>query len=181
MSVGLLRILVQSQVISNEQAAGFQEALKHNKDIAPMLFEANIITPEGLAGLLAKLFNYPLLDLSYYPRNNVLTDVLSEEAMVQNRCLPIFRRGNKVFLAVADPTQIQTYQKIAFTAGVTFDLVVVRSDQLDSILEWQNQRSTSILKEMSLEQDIAASSQALYIDNEEAEDGPIPRLSLIHI
>ncbi|KPN71865.1 type IV-A pilus assembly ATPase PilB [Neisseria sp. 83E34] len=177
MSVGLLRILVQSQVISNEQAAGFQEALKknQNKDVAPMLFEANIITPEALAGLLARVFSYPLLDLSYYPRSNVLTDILSEETMVQNRCLPIFRRGGKVFLAVADPTQIQTYQKIAFTAGVTFDLVVVRSDQLDSILEWQSQRSTSILKEMSMEQEIAASSQTLYIDNEEAEDGPIPR------
>ena len=53
------------------------------------------------------------------------------------------------------------------------DLVVVRHDQLSTILEWQNQRSTSILKEMSLEQDTSAPAQSLYIDNEEAEDGPI--------
>ena len=112
MSAGLLRVLVQSQVLSHEQSAVYQEALKQNKDIVPMLFENNLITPEALAELLARVFSYPLLDLSYYPRSNVLTDFLSEEAMLQNHCLPIFRRGNKVFLAVADPTQIQVYQKI---------------------------------------------------------------------
>ncbi len=175
MSAGLLRVLVQSQVLSHEQSAVYQEALKQNKDIVPMLFENNLITPEALAELLARVFSYPLLDLSYYPRSNVLTDSLSEEAVLQNHCLPIFRRGNKVFLAVADPTQIQVYQKISFTSGMAIDLVVVRHDQLSTILEWQNQRSTSILKEMSQEQDIGTPAQSLYIDNEEAEDGPIAR------
>lgn len=176
MSVGLLRVLVQSQVISSDQAVGFQDALKQNKDIISMLFEANIITPEALAELLARVFSYPLLDLSYYPRTSVLSDIMSEETMLQNRCVPIFRRGSKIFLAVSDPTQIQNYQKVAFSVGVNnFDLVIVRNDQLDSLLEWQNQRSTTILKEMSMDQELAVPTQALYIDNEEAEDGPIPR------
>ncbi len=175
MSAGLLRVLVQNNILQNEQTALYQEALKQNKDIIPMLFEKNIISPESLAELLAKVFSYPLLDLTYYPRSNILMDVLPEEGMLQNRCLPIFRRGNKVFLAISDPTQIQVYQKIQFTTGIAIDLVVVRHDQLMSVLEWQNQRSTSILKEMSLEQDATSSAQALFIDNEEAEDGPIAR------
>ena len=55
-------------------------------------------------------------------------------------------------------------------------MVVVPDDQLSSLLEWLGQRSTTILKEISEEQEAAQPSQALYIDNEEAEDGPIPRL-----
>ncbi len=175
MSIGLLRVLLQSQTITNAQAEHYDNALKSGKEILPMLFADGIISPRSLGELVARVFSYPLLDLHHYPRSNVITDVLSEEQMVQNRCIPIFRRGRKVYLAVSDPTQIQNFQKITFSSGVTIDLVVVPDDQLSSLLEWLGQRSTTILKEISEEQEAAQPSQALYIDNEEAEDGPIPR------
>ena len=175
MSIGLLRVLLQSQTITNAQAEHYGSALKSGKEILPMLFADGIISPRSLGELVARVFSYPLLDLHHYPRSNVITDVLSEEQMVQNRCIPIFRRGRKVYLAVSDPTQIQNFQKITFSSGVTIDLVVVPDDQLSSLLEWLGQRSTTILKEISEEQEAAQPSQALYIDNEEAEDGPIPR------
>lgn len=175
MSIGLLRVLLQSQTITNAQAEHYGNALKTGKEILPMLFADGIISPKSLGELVARVFSYPLLDLHHYPRSNIITDVLSEEQMVQNRCIPIFRRGRKVYLAVSDPTQIQNFQKITFSSGVTIDLVVVPDDQLSSLLEWLGQRSTTILKEISEEQEAAHPSQALYIDNEEAEDGPIPR------
>ena len=175
MSIGLLRVLLQSQTITNAQAEHYGSALKSGKEILPMLFADGIISPRSLGELVARVFSYPLLDLHHYPRSNVITDVLSEEQMVQNRCIPIFRRGRKVDLAVSDATQIQNFQKITFSSGVTIDLVVVPDDQLSSLLEWLGQRSTTILKEISEEQEAAQPSQALYIDNEEAEDGPIPR------
>jgi len=175
MSIGLLRVLLQSQTITNAQAEHYGNALKSGKEILPMLFSDGIISPRSLGELVARVFSYPLLDLHHYPRSNVITDVLSEEQMVQNRCIPIFRCGRKVYLAVSDPTQIQNFQKITFSSGVTIDLVVVPDDQLSSLLEWLGQRSTTILKEISEEQEAAQPSQALYIDNEEAEDGPIPR------
>ena len=175
MSIGLLRVLLQSQTITNVQAEHYGSALKTGKEILPMLFADGIISPKSLGELVARVFSYPLLDLHHYPRSNIITDVLSEEQMVQNRCIPIFRRGRKVYLAVSDPTQIQNFQKITFSSGVTIDLVVVPDDQLSSLLEWLGQRSTTILKEISEEQEAAQPSQALYIDNEETEDGPIPR------
>lgn len=175
MSIGLLRVLVQSQTINTTQAEHYNSALKANKDILPMLFSDNVISPKALGELVARVFSYPLLDLRHYPRANVVTDVLTEEQMVQNRCIPIFRRGRKVYFAVSDPTQIQNFQKIAFASGVSVDLVVVPDDQLSSLLEWLGQRSTTILKEISKEQESEQPGQALYIDNEEAEDGPIPR------
>ncbi|UOO82455.1 type IV-A pilus assembly ATPase PilB [Uruburuella testudinis] len=175
MSVGLLRVLVQSQIVTHGQAERYQGALAAGQDIIPMLFDDGVTNPKALGELLARVFSYPLLDLRYYPRADVLMDVLSEEQMLQNRCVPIFRRGRKVYLAVSDPTQIHNFQKIAFSSGVSIDLVVVRDDQLSVLLEWLGQRSTTILKEISKEQQESHAAQALYIDNEEAEDGPIPR------
>lgn len=176
MSVGLLRVLVQSQIVTGDKIERYQKALDEHKDIIPMLFDEHIITPQALGELLARIFSYPLLDLRYFPRTNILTDVLTEEQMLQNRCIPIFRRGRKVFLAVSDPTQIQNFQKAAFTSGTSIDLVIVRDDQLSTLLEWLGQRSTTILNEISKEQsDSAQQGGMLYVDNEEAEDGPIAR------
>lgn len=175
MSVGLLRVLVQSQTISNQQAEHYNNLLQSGKEILPNLFSDGIISPKALGELVARVFSYPLLDLRYYPRNNVVSDILTEEQMVQNRCIPIFKRGRKVYFAVSDPTQIQNFQKIAFASGLSVDLVVVPDDQLSSLLEWLGQRSTTILKEINEEHEATQQSQSLYIDNEEAEDGPIPR------
>ena len=175
MSVGLLRVLVQSQTISNQQAEHYNSLLQSGKEILPNLFSDGIISPKALGELVARVFSYPLLDLRYYPRNNVVSDILTEEKMVQNRCIPIFKRGRKVYFAVSDPTQIQKFQKIAFASGLSVDLVVVPDDQLSSLLEWLGQRSTTILKEINDEHEATQQSQSLYIDNEEAEDGPIPR------
>ena len=175
MSVGLLRVLVQSQTISNQQAEHYNSLLQSGKEILPKLFSDGIISPKALGELVARVFSYPLLDLRYYPRNNVVSDILTEEQMVQNRCIPIFKRGRKVYFAVSDPTQIQKFQKIAFASGLSVDLVVVPDDQLSSLLEWLGQRSTTILKEINDEHEATQQSQSLYIDNEEAEDGPIPR------
>ncbi len=175
MSAGLLRVLIQNQIINNDQAGRYQKALKQEKDIVPMLFNDGVTNAKSLAEILAKTFSYPLLDLTYYPRSNIVPDVMTEEQMKLNSCVPIFRRGNTVYLAVSDPTRIQEIQKISFSAGVSIDLVIVRYDQMSSLVDWFSQRSISIIKEMSKETLEAATPQALYIDNEEAEDGPIAR------
>ena len=175
MSVGLLRVLVQNQVISSSRAEHYEEELAVSRDIIPLLFDDGVIDAKELSALLSRVFSYPLLDLRYYPRSEVLSDVISDEKMLQNRCVPIFRRGRKIYLAVSDPTQIHHFQKIAFSSGCSVDLVVVRDDQLSMLLEWIEQRSTTILKEISSGQQGDLASQVLFIDNEEAEDGPIAR------
>ena len=136
MSMGLLRVLVQNKTLSSEQAGRYQQALKDNKDIIAMLFADGITNPKALAELLAGMFNYPVLDLNYYLRSNIVKDILNEEQMQANACVPIFKRGNKIFLAVSDPTRIQEFQKVVLSSGFSIDLVIVRHDQLMTLLEW---------------------------------------------
>ena len=145
MSVGLLRVLAQNRILSAEQVERYQKALGAGKDIIPMLFNDNVTDPKSLAELLAGIFNYPVLDLTYYPRSNIVQDILPEEQMQKNNCIPIFKRGGKLYLAVSDPTRIQEFQKLI--TGYSADLIVVRHDQLLTLTEWLAQRSTTILRE----------------------------------
>ena len=57
MSIGLLRVLLQSQTITNAQAEHYGNALKTGKEILPMLFADGIISPKSLGELVARVFS----------------------------------------------------------------------------------------------------------------------------
>ncbi len=176
MSIGLLRVLAQRKLVSQEHIEKYQAALKESKPVLPMIFDDKVISPEALAELCSTVFNYPLLDLHFFPRSSIVGDVLDELQMQALRCVPIFRRGKKIFLAVSDPTQIQTLQKALFPSGLTVDLVVVRDDQLSTLLEWFGQSNVSLIKEMGMDASLTESqAKTMIVDGEEEEDGPVAR------
>ena len=175
MSIGLLRVLVQQKLVPQDKLEKYQAALQDNKPVLPLIFGDKIITPEALAELCSNLFNYPQLDLNYFPRNNIVPNVLTEEQMQELRCIPVFQRGRKLFVAMSDPTQVQNVQKAMFNSGLQVDLVIVRDDQLSSVLEWFGQSNSSLLKEMGMELQQEESKQAMIVDGEEEEDGPVAR------
>jgi type IV-A pilus assembly ATPase pilB len=174
MSVGLLRILFQNKLIEQDQVEKYREKVNQNKNIIPMLAEAGIIKQADLALLLAKLFHYPILDLSLYSRSMMVQDVLNDSQMTEYRCVPLFKRGQKLFLGVSDPTLLQTYQKLVFPSGLIVDLILVNDEQLDRLLEFASQTSTAILDEISADSTTLATPAALKVDDEE-EDGPIAK------
>lgn len=176
MSIGLLRVLTQQKLVPQDKMEKYQTAIKENKDIMPMILGDKIIDADKLAKLFSNLFNYPLFDLTYYPRSALVADVISESQMLELRCIPLFKRGRKLFLGVSDPTQIQSFQKAVFTSGLTIELIIVRDDQLARVLEWFGQDNSSLLKEMSLDSNFQESqAQNMIVDGEEEEDGPVAR------
>ena len=175
MSVGLLRILVQQKLVPQDKLEKYQTAVKEDKPVLPLVFADKIITPDALAELCSSLFNYPMLDLNYFPRSAIVPNVMDEAQMQELRCIPVFKRGRKIFFAVSDPTQIQNLQKAMFASGAQVDLVVVRDDQLNTVLEWFGQSNSSLLKEMGMEISKEESKQTMIVDGEEEEDGPVAR------
>ena len=177
MSIGLLRILAHQKLIPQDKIEKYQQIVKVNKPLLPVIFGEQIITPEALAELCGTLFNYPVLDLDYYPRSNIPKTILTDEQMKQLRCLPVWQRGRTVFVAVSDPTQLQNVQKAVFAAGgLQTELLIVRDNQLDLLLEWFSQTNGAIIREMTAEvadQDIQTA--AMIVDGEEEEDGPVAR------
>lgn len=180
MSMGLLRVLAQQKLLDKEQFESYQSLLNSDKpgseDIISLIVNNKVIGVFELAELFSTLFGYPLFDLGYFPRSNLVTDVLSEAQMLELRCIPLFKRGNKLFLAVSDPTLLQQYQKAVFSQGLTIELIVVRHDQLLRVLDWFGSTNSSLIKEMA-EDSLFQESQAqtMIVDGEEEEDGPVAR------
>lgn len=177
MSLGLLRLLKKEGLISSDKAEEkYHKALGNNKNIIPMFFDDKVITPEDLASLVSRLFNYPQFDLKTFSARKILTDVMEEAQIQENRCIPIFKRGKRVFVAVSDPTILQNVQKFVFNSGLSPELVIVRDDQLDSMLEEFSQSNTALIKEMGMDATLQeAQAETMIVDGEEEDDGPIAK------
>lgn len=178
MSVGLLRVLAQQKLISKEQFESYETAAnsENGKDVISSVIGDKIIDAMGLAELFSNLFGYPIFDLTYYPQGKVVNDVLSEAQMLELRCVPLFKRGNKIFLATSDPTQLQQYQKAVFHTGLSVEPIIVCHDQLVRVLEFFGSNNSTLLQEMVEDSSLQESqAQHMIVDGEEEEDGPVAR------
>ena len=179
MSVGLLRALVQNKKIDAAKAEDLQKKLQNNdgRRFTEILFAEKIITPNALAEFVSTLFGYPLADLSMYDQEIMPSDILEASVCGENRILPLLKRGNKVFLAVTDPTQFPHYQKLLFKTGFTPELVVVQDDQLGNVLDRLGQKSSSeMLQDFDDDELFSTPEQVEVISESDKDaDGPVAR------
>jgi type II secretory ATPase GspE/PulE/Tfp pilus assembly ATPase PilB-like protein len=56
--------------------------------------------------------------------------LVDEKLIRKHRALPIHRRGNRLFLAVSDPTNDRALEEIRFNTGMATDAILVEEDKL---------------------------------------------------
>ncbi|SSY69991.1 type IV-A pilus assembly ATPase PilB [Alysiella crassa] len=177
MSIGLLRVLIQQKLVPQDKVEKYQKTIESGKkDIIAQIINDKVISAEDLSALMSRLFNYPQFDLKSFPTKRIQMDILDEEQIQIQRCIPLFKRGRKIFVAVSDPTILQNVQKAVFNSGLSVELIIVRNDHLDNLLEELQQSSASLIKEMGMDATLQESqAQTMIVGGEEEEDGPIAR------
>ena len=80
-------------------------------------------------------FGVPLLDLESVPLDLEITRLVSDKLLAKHRVLPMFRRGKRLFLGVADPTDLHAIDEIKFQTGLGVDAVVVEDDKLQKAVD----------------------------------------------
>lgn len=80
-------------------------------------------------------FGVPLLDLDAVPTDLDTVRLVSDKLLAKHRVLPMFRRGKRLFLAVADPTNLHAIDEIKFQTGLGIDAVVVEDDKLQRAVD----------------------------------------------
>ncbi len=133
---GLAACLVQTQLLTESRAqACLEEAARKNLPFVSYLVGNGILTSQQIATVAAAEFNLPLFDLSVYLNEYLPLSAVSEKLIVQHHVLPLFQRDNRLFLAVADPSQYQSFEDIKFHTGLMIDVLVVEEDALTKAIE----------------------------------------------
>ena len=182
---GISARLVADGVISTEQAqTAIRESSKKKIPLVNYLSQTLDIDSYELAELAAAEFGVPLLDLSAVDSNMFPDKLVSPALMTKHQTIPIFRRGNRLFIALADPTNIAALDEIKFATGISTEAVVVDQRALSKLLTEILDQQDSLSSEMdqlgeSSEFDLDIidenSSETEDVDTSAVDDTPIVR------
>src|SRR5690606_27419382 len=93
------------------------------------------------AAAIAHQFGAPLLDLTAFDLQHCPTELVDTQLLHKHRVLPLYRRGNRLYLATSDPTRVQAFDELKFHTGLTIDIVVVDDSQLSPLIDRLRQSS----------------------------------------
>ena len=133
---GLARQLIQQGVLTEAAAAqAWQAAQKDQLPFISYLVQNKVVKPAALAAVVAHEFGDPLFDLDGLDPESIPQTLIDEKIVRKYGAIPIFKRGNRVFLALSDPTRMDAVDAFRFNTGSNIDTVVVEEDKLQKLIE----------------------------------------------
>jgi type IV pilus assembly protein PilB len=132
---GLARALVQANRLSAAQADMLhKKAVQEKTAFIDAVLASGAIEPRALAAFCAETFGYPLLDLSAFAPEFLPTSAIDARLMQAQRVIALAKRGNKLSVALSDPTNTQALDQIKFQSEATVEPVIVPHDALLALL-----------------------------------------------
>ena len=133
---GLTERLVSEHLISSAGAADVAEQARGlGTTVIHELLEGQHIESAALARIISEEYGVPIFDLATIVDDQLPTDLVPQSLIRKHRALPLFRRGNRLFIAVADPTNKATVDEFKFATGIATDTVVVEHKQLNHVID----------------------------------------------
>jgi len=133
---GLARKLVLDGLLEEEQAGeAFQDAIQTKIPFVKYLVDNGIGDSKDIAQAASTEFGVPLMDIEAMEVDPETTKTVSEELVKKHHALPLFKRGNRVFVAVSDPTNLQALDEIKFHLGSSTEAILVEEDKLNKTIE----------------------------------------------
>ena len=179
---GLARRLVLDKLLTEEVAQqAYIQASKEKVPFVSLLVKSGALSAIQIAERGSMEFGFPLLDLNSLDIQSAPTALVSEALIEKHHALPIFKRGNRLFVAVSDPTNLQALDEIKFHVGMNTEAVMVEEDKLASILEEViNAQDTSLsdLDDAELDNlDVIDTDAAANVElsENEADETPVVR------
>ena len=132
---GLARALMMAGKITEATANEvLRKAISSKTPFAAELINANAITSSEMAHTLSLAFSVPLLDLDAVEIARLPKDLLDTKICIEHRVLALIKRGNRITVATADPSDQQAADKVKFATQMSVDWVVVEYDKIAAIV-----------------------------------------------
>ncbi|HIL83584.1 MAG TPA: type IV-A pilus assembly ATPase PilB [Pseudomonadales bacterium] len=133
---GLARRLVEDKLLEEDVARkATEEATKTRVPFVTHLVQNNIVDSKAIATSASEEFGTPLLDITALDPDAIPKDLVDEKLIRSNHAIPVFHRGNRLFVAVSDPTNRTGLDEIKFQTGISTEEVLVEENKLAAFIE----------------------------------------------
>jgi type IV pilus assembly protein PilB len=180
---GLARAMVQHGLLSEYDAEALQnQAQAANTGFVEQAVASKRMTAAQVAMFASRAFGTPLLDLNGFDVSQINKDLVDPKIAATRRVLPLHKRGNRLFVAVSDPANLQALDEVRFKTNLVIDPVVVEDDKLGQtiakFLETAGQKLSEMVSDSDLDVDIESDNKTTGASPEESsevEDAPVVR------
>jgi type IV pilus assembly protein PilB len=182
---GLPQRLVQDGVVEESAMLEAVNAARERKtSVVTQLVTTGIANARDIAVAASNEFGVPLFDLESVNLDLEVVRLVSDKLLAKHRVLPIFRRGKRLFLAVADPTNLHAIDEIKFQTSLGIEAVVVEDDKLqkaiDKAIEQVDTQMSSLSDEEGIDLEALETSGGDdvvddKVTRDDVEDAPIVR------
>jgi type IV pilus assembly protein PilB len=179
---GLAKQLVLAELLTEKSAQqAYQQAQRQKLSLVSYLVQNKLVKSRQVAEIASEHFGMALLDLHRLDKESQPKGLVSEKLVRQHHALPLWRRGNKLFVGVSDPTNHQAINDIQFSTGLTIEAILVEDDKLsDAIEKFFDSHATGLedMPDVDLDGvDIESIDDARQdgIAGQDADDAPVVR------
>ncbi|MFZ2973431.1 MAG: type IV-A pilus assembly ATPase PilB [Ferribacterium limneticum] len=177
---GLARALVQAGQLKEAEA---EQLLAQAHSSKTSLIEQIIISQKAgaldIARFVADTFGYPLLDLAAFDEAHIPSDAIDRKLIATHKVIPLNKRGNRLSVAIADPTNLRALDEIRFQTGLAVDPIVVEQSKLAPLVAKYAESAADALKNFTSEDinldflDEEAAGKADEVAGQEIDDAPV--------
>jgi type IV pilus assembly protein PilB len=182
---GLPQRLVQDGVVSESgMYAALEAATGKKTSFVTQLVVGGIAKARDIAIAASAEYGVPLLDLDALVVDLEAVRAVSDKLLAKHRVLPLFKRGKRLFLGVADPTNLHAIDEIKFQCGLGIEAIVVEDDKLQRLLDKAIEQVDTTMPNLSDEEGVDLESlevsggddeTAAEVGRDDVEDAPIVR------
>lgn len=179
---GLARALVQAGRLKEAEAEAIvAQSNAGNSSFIEQLVTSKKATALEVARFAGDTFGYPVLDLSAFEEANIPKDAIDKKLIAAHKVVPLHKRGNRISVAIADPTNLRAIDEIRFQTGLTVDLVIVEAPKLLPLAAKLSESAAETLKNLTsddlnldfADEEAAAASAAADDDAQDIDDAPV--------
>jgi len=180
---GVARVLVHAGKLQPKAAEDLVRLAREKKtSFVNAVMASGTVTSPDLAHTLAHALAMPLLDLNAVDSHKLPQNIIDAKLAVQHQVVVLARRGNRLFIGGADPTDQEVVERIKFATQLTPEWIIVEHDKLLKLLGASAAGSTSEQLEAiagdDFDFDIAEEESAPQEEAQEmgdVEDAPVVR------
>ena len=94
------------------------------------LLDGQSIDSDLLARVVSEEYGVPLFNLNNMAQEHFPVELVPQSLIRKHKALPVYRRGNRLFIAISDPTNTSALAEFKFATGIATDSIVVEHKQL---------------------------------------------------
>ena len=133
---GIARRLVLDGALEESTAReAMDAATKERRPLAGYLLEKKLIAPADLAAANSIEFGMPIFDVGSLDPAQSAIRLVSEELVRKHAVLPLFKRGGKLFVGLADPTNTRALDEIKFHTNLVVEAILVDEERIKRTID----------------------------------------------